>query len=138
MSRPGSTDPITWTASALSKHRTTCTSASTFLRCPRNWFPSPSPCEAPFTSPATSTNSMRVGMGFFFPRITPSFARRASGTGTMPRFGSMVQKGWLATRAPALVSALKTVDLPAFGRPTMPQENPIADQGTASGAAREG
>jgi hypothetical protein len=31
----------------------------------------------------------------------------------------------LALSAPALVSALKMVDLPTFGRPTMPQLNPI-------------
>jgi hypothetical protein len=41
--------------------------------------------------------------------------------------GSLVQKGKLAASAPALVSALKMVDLPTFGKPTMPHLKPIAN-----------
>jgi hypothetical protein len=44
----------------------------------------------------------------------------ASGTGTNPTFGSIVQNGKLADSAPALLSALKSVDFPTFGKPTMP------------------
>src|SRR3546814_19898642 len=39
----------------------------------------------------------------------------------------MVQKGyWAACAACVSVSALKSVDLPTLGRPTMPQRKPIA------------
>ena len=47
------------------KQRTTCTIASTSRMLARNWFPRPSPFDAPFTSPAISTNSMAAGMIFF-------------------------------------------------------------------------
>jgi len=59
----------------------------------RNWLPSPSPFDAPATSPAMSTNSTVAGMTFCGRAIAASFARRASGTSTMPTFGSMVQNG---------------------------------------------
>jgi hypothetical protein len=39
----------------------------------------------------------------------------------------MVQKGKLAACAFALVNALKIVDLPTFGSPTIPHFNPIYD-----------
>ena len=38
--------------------------ASTSRICDKNLFPSPSPSDAPFTSPAISTNSMTVGIIF--------------------------------------------------------------------------
>jgi hypothetical protein len=44
----------------------------------------------------------------------------------MPTFGSMVQKGKFAASAFALESELKSVLLPTFGKPTMPQEKPMA------------
>src|SRR5438874_4515956 len=57
-------------------------------------------------------------------RSTPSVSairsRRSSGTGTIATFGSTVVNGYSALSAPARVRALKRVDLPAFGRPTMP------------------
>jgi hypothetical protein len=37
----------------------------------------------------------------------------------------MVQKGKLAASIPALVNALKSVDLPTLGKPTMPHLKPI-------------
>ena len=44
-----------------------------------------------------------------------------SGTETTPIFGSMVQKGKLAASAFLdFVKALKVVDLPTFGKPTIP------------------
>ena len=38
----------------------------------------------------------------------------------------MVQKGKFSASMPARVSALRSVDLPTFGSPTMPQWNPIS------------
>jgi hypothetical protein len=43
----------------------------------------------------------------------------------MPELGSMVQKGKFSASIPALVKALNNVDLPTFGRPTIPQLKPI-------------
>src|ERR1051325_8567129 len=52
---------------------------------------------------------------------------------TTPTFGSMVQNGKLAASALALESELKSVLLPTFGRPTMPQEKPMGCASIASG-----
>ena len=49
--------PSTWVISALSKHLTTSTIASTSLMWDRNLLPKPSPLLAPLTSPAISVNS---------------------------------------------------------------------------------
>ena len=57
--------------------------------------------------------------------IAASLSKRGSGTGTTPVFGSIVQNGKLAASIPALVKALKSVDLPTFGNPTMPHLKPI-------------
>src|SRR3546814_16346318 len=57
--------------------------------------------------------------------ISASAFRRGSGTGTTPTFGSIVQNGKLAAAMPALVNALKRVDLPTLGRPTMPHLMPM-------------
>ena len=59
----------------------------------KNWFPSPSPFDAPFTSPAISTNStvaptVLSGLTTF----SKSF-KRGSGTLTSPTFGSIVANG---------------------------------------------
>mmetsp|Transcript_42390 Transcript_42390/g.90199 ORF Transcript_42390/g.90199 Transcript_42390/m.90199 type:complete len:325 (-) Transcript_42390:540-1514(-) len=89
----GSTLPSTCITLSSSKHRTTCTIASHCRIVARNWFPSPSPSDAPFTSPATSTNSSVVGTTFTLSLISARAARRGSGTSTMPVLGSMVQKG---------------------------------------------
>lgn len=61
MSLNGSIEPSTWMMLLFSKHLTTWTIASVSLICERNWLPSPSPFEAPFTSPAMSTNSITAG-----------------------------------------------------------------------------
>ncbi len=76
-----------------------------------------------------STNSIEVGMIFCGLTIAASAARRGSGTGTTPTFGSIVQNGKFAAAMPALVSALKSVDLPTFGRPTMPHLMPMVGSG---------
>ncbi len=72
-----------------------------------------------------STNSIAVGMIFSGLAMAASCFRRGSGTGTTPMFGSIVQNGKFAAAMPALVSALKSVDLPTFGKPTMPHLIPI-------------
>ena len=87
----------------------------------KNLLPSPSPFDAPFTSPAMSTISTVVG-------ITPrsglhsssNLMSRSSGTVMTPTLGSIVQKGKLADWAFALLRQLKRVDLPTLGSPTIP------------------
>ena len=64
ISLKGFTLPSTCVMLASSKHLTTCTIASTSLICDKNLLPSPSPFDAPFTSPAMSTNSSTVGVTF--------------------------------------------------------------------------
>lgn len=83
----------TWMTSSSSKHRTTWTMASHSRMLARNWFPRPSPLDAPFTSPAMSTNSSDVGTVFSESWILESASRRSSGTETTPTFGSIVQNG---------------------------------------------
>ena len=68
--------PDTWTMSASSKQRTTCAIASVSRMCDRNLLPRPSPCDAPATRPAMSTNSTVVGTIFsgstiFAQRVEP-------------------------------------------------------------------
>ena len=86
----------------------------------------PSPLLAPATSPAMSTNSILVGSTRSGLTILASAFRRGSGTGTIPVFGSLVQKGKFSAAMPALVSALNRVDLPTFGKPTIPQLKPMS------------
>jgi hypothetical protein len=57
--------------------------------------------------------------------ILANWFRRGSGTGTTPVLGSMVQNGKLEASMPALVRALKRVDLPTLGNPTIPHLNPM-------------
>jgi hypothetical protein len=45
----------------------------------------------------------------------------SSGTETIPVLWSLVQKGYFSAGTCAAVMALKSVDLPTFGRPTIPQ-----------------
>src|SRR5688572_8606706 len=129
MSEIGSTLPVTWTMSPCSKQRTTWVIASTSRMWARNLLPRPSPLAAPATRPAMSTNSTAVGMTFCGFTMSDSALRRGSGTGTTPTFGSIVQKGKFAAAMPALVSALNRVDLPTFGRPTMPHLMPMGIRG---------
>merc|ERR1719310_2768183 len=94
-----------------SKQRTKCTTASHSRILARNWLP----------RPAMSTNESDVGTVFADLLISASFLSRSSGTATMPVLGSMVQNGKLAACAcDSCMSALKSVDLPTLGRPTMP------------------
>ena len=61
--------------------------------CARNLLPSPSPCDAPATKPAMSTNSTVAGTTFSVSYIFASTSSRSSGTGTIPTFGSIVANG---------------------------------------------
>ena len=73
-----------------------------------------------------STKVIRAGMTLALLAIAASRSSRGSGTFTSPTFGSMVQKGKFAACAAAVrVSALKSVDLPTFGSPTIPIFNAI-------------
>jgi hypothetical protein len=49
-----------------------------------------------------------------------NFSKRGSGTEIVPIFGSIVQKGKFADCAFAFDKQLKSVDLPTFGKPTIP------------------
>jgi hypothetical protein len=66
-----------------------------------------------------------VGITFWgFTKLSRIF-NLASGTEITPTLGSMVQKGKLAASALLFDIALKRVDLPTFGSPTMPHFSPI-------------
>ena len=93
ISEIGSILPATWITFASSKQRTTWVMASVSRIFAKNWFPRPSPLDAPATKPAISTNSTAAGRmrsGF---TISAKAARRGSGTSTTPTLGSIVQKG---------------------------------------------
>ncbi|EGH00209.1 hypothetical protein imdm_1532 [gamma proteobacterium IMCC2047] len=125
ISAAGSILLATWMTLSSSKQRTTWAIASVSRMLARNWLPKPSPLEAPATKPAISTNSMVVGTTRSGLTMAASLSWRGSGTGTMPEFGSMVQKGKFSAPMRASVSALNSVDLPTLGRPTMPHLKPM-------------
>ena len=74
----------------------------------------------PITTEGRAASSSTTGL-----TISAKACKRGSGIGTMPLFGSMVQKGKFSAAIPDLVSALNRVDLPTLGKPTMPQLNPM-------------
>ena len=117
--------PFTWVIFSFSKHLTTWTIAFTSLIFARKAFPKPSPCDAPFTSPAISTNVVEAWINCSDWEILCILSSLSSGTLTIPIFGSMVQKGKFSAAIADSVNALKSVDLPTFGRPTIPHLNPI-------------
>jgi hypothetical protein len=86
----------------------------------RNLLPNPSPLLAPFTNPAISTISTVVGTIRCGCTRSASLFKRSSGTVITPTFGSIVQKGKFAACAFAFDRQLKSVDLPTFGKPTIP------------------
>ena len=59
----------------------------------RNWLPSPSPSDAPFTMPAMSTKDTVAGTIFCESNSSASLSSRSSGRFTTPTFGSMVANG---------------------------------------------
>ena len=77
--------------------------------CDKNLFPNPSPFDAPFTRPAISINEIVVLIFFFDLEIIDNVSNLSSGTGTMPRLGSIVQNGKLA--AWALLEFVKALNL---------------------------
>jgi hypothetical protein len=93
ISRIGSTEPDTWMTLGSSKQRTIIKTALVSRMFARNLLPRPSPCDAPLTSPAMSTISTIAGITFCVLMCFSIRARRGSGTGTTPTFGSIVQKG---------------------------------------------
>ncbi len=99
--------------------------ASTSRMWLKNLFPSPSPFDAPLTSPAISTNLSVVYIFFSDLSMPARMSMRGSGTSTIPMFGSIVVKGKFSADTLEDVNALNMVDLPTFGNPTMPQLNPI-------------
>lgn len=103
-----------------SKQRSTCRIASVSRILARNLLPSPSPFDAPFTSPAMSTISTVAGTMLLGLQISTRRVRRSSGTEITPTLGSIVQNGKLADWALALLRQLNRVDLPTLGSPTMP------------------
>ena len=74
-------------------HLTTCSIASHSRMFARNLLPSPSPLDAPLTSPAMSVNSTVARTICCGDTISASLRRRASCTSTTAVFGSIVQNG---------------------------------------------
>jgi hypothetical protein len=72
-----------------------------------------------------STISIVLGCTLFGFTSSASLVKRSSGTVITPIFGSMVQNGKFAACAFAFDKQLNKVDLPTFGRPTMPHCNAI-------------
>ena len=93
MSEAGSTLPSTWVTSSSRKTRVTWQIADDSRMWLRNLLPRPSPCEAPATMPAMSTNSTVAGSTFAEPKTSASCGRRSSGTPTTPTLGSIVANG---------------------------------------------
>src|SRR4051794_24730506 len=105
--------------------------ASTSRMPPRNRLPSPSPSEAPRCSPAMSANSAVAWTILRDALITANASTLGSGTVATPMLVSVVEKGWGATVAVPPVSALKSADLPALGRPMIPNRS-IAVEGSGA------
>ena len=125
LSLTGSIVPSTCVMFSSSKHLSTCIMASVSLILPRNLLPSPSPFDAPLTSPAISTISHVAGTILPGCTISASFVSLSSGTVITPTLGSIVQNGKLAACALALDRQLNKVDLPTLGKPTIPHFNAI-------------
>ena len=70
--------------------------------------------------PGTSWTRIAAGVTFFALTTAASFSSRSSAIGAMPTFVFAVALAYAVISAPAFVSALKSVVLPEFGRPTMP------------------
>ena len=73
-----------------------------------------------------SESKKKIYTTISFIDIATSLSNLLSGTGTIPIFGSIVQKGKFSAWALLeFVKALKSVDFPTFGNPTIPHLNPI-------------
>ena len=80
--------------------------ASTSRMWARKRLPSPSPCAAPSTRPAMSTNCTLAGMIVLVWLISARRIRRSSGTLATPTLGSTVAKAYGAASAPPPARAL--------------------------------
>ena len=99
--------------------------ASTSRMLAKNLLPSPSPLEAPFTIPAISVNSKVVGTVFLGSNHFRQFLEAFIWNFYHPDVWINGRKGIVAASAPAFVIALNRVDLPTFGKPTIPAVNAI-------------
>ena len=93
MSLAGLTSPSTWVTSSSRKTRVTWQIAADSRMWARNLLPRPSPCEAPRTMPAMSTNSTVAGSSLADSKTSARRGSRSSGTPTTPTLGSMVANG---------------------------------------------
>ena len=66
---------------------------STAWMCERKALPRPAPSLAPLTRPAMSVTVSTAGTTLFGRKDATRWSKRSSGTGTLLKFGSMVQKG---------------------------------------------
>jgi len=80
--------------------------ASTSRMWERNLLPRPSPCAAPLTRPAMSTNWTAAWMASALPLISARRSTRSSGTLATPTLGSTVANAYGAARAPPPARAL--------------------------------
>ncbi len=93
MSAAGDTLPSTWTTSGSWNARITWQMASASRMFARNWFPNPSPVEAPRTMPAMSTKDTVAGTIRALLNSSASCCSRGSGSATTPMLGSIVANG---------------------------------------------
>ena len=92
-SATGSTRPSGWATEPALWARITWQIASVSRIEARNRLPSPSPCEAPLTSPAMSWKSIVSWTTSEEPSVSATFSSRSSGTPTTATFGSTVVNG---------------------------------------------
>jgi hypothetical protein len=81
------------------------------------------PAAEPAVRPATSTSSTVACTVFRLLDMADRASSRSSATWAMPTLVSVVENGCEATAADPPVRALKSEDLPALGRPTMPMRS---------------
>ncbi len=79
--------------------------------------------------PGTSTTRIAAGVRLREPTSTARRSSRSSAIVAMPTFDLSVTDAYAVISAPAFVSALNSVVLPAFGRPTIPTSSAIGGEG---------
>ena len=93
MSAIGSTRPSGCGTPESAWQRTTWQIASVSRIEARNWFPSPSPSDAPLTKPAMSWKEMVAGTSSELRTVSATRSSRSSGTCATATFGSIVVNG---------------------------------------------
>ena len=121
-----------------SKQRTTCTIASTSRMLARNWLPRPSPLRRAAHQAGDVDEVDRGGDLLSGWTSATSASSRSSGTGRRRRSARSCRTDSSPPRRLARDSALKSVDLPTLGRPTMPQDNAMEGPVYATGVGRTG